>query len=155
MKRITASLILIALLGNASCKKEEKKTTPDPDPPPVARTWTVDGTTYTVAFADVRSTNVTFGSSNGANSIGFNFQSLPKASGVYNIGHTIPTVASEVQVSVTNNSPYMTGDPESGTVNVTVADGRVHIKCSGIQFFKLNSAADTIGSATLSADVYY
>lgn len=156
MKRITASLVLIALLGNASCKKEEKKTSPDPGPPPppAARTWTIDATTYSVATANASDTTVAFGDNNTVNTLSFFFKTKPKASGVYNVVRKSPG-ANEVVIYVANSVPYMVGSPEAGTVNATVANGKITLKCTGIQFYKINSSLDTLGIGSLSADLYY
>jgi hypothetical protein len=150
MKKILIPICLIASMAVISCKKEEKekKTT--------SSTWALDGTTYTGTSSTKNDSAYSFYTASAGANISFFFKDYPTSSGTYRINDNITLEADEVNILFGTLSPLMVGGPTttSAKVTVTVTDGKINIKCSDVPVEKEDGSGGSLGTATLSADVY-
>jgi len=148
MKKITLALSLLAVLGAASCKKDDDKKSS-------GNTWTVDGTTYTSIGATVNDNAYAFTSASGTATAAFYFHKLPTASGTYHIVESADN-DDEVSLLIGTASPAMVADASAGNLTVTVnSNGDVNMKCSGITIDKSDASGSSIGTGTFSSDLTY
>jgi hypothetical protein len=141
MKKLTLALSLLAVLGAASCKKDDdKKSSGD--------SWTVGGKTYSASGAAVSGNSYSFSADGGKSTLVFSFKAAP-ASG------TLKVENNDVTIMTGTTDPVTIGTVAAGDVNVTVNGEEVNIKCSGLTVAQTDMTGTKLDNTTLTADVTY
>ena len=154
MKSLSALLIL-AIIGTASCKKTEDNTpqTGGPIFSGQGRQWTIGDKTYTVNNYSKTSDNNYTAYDTAGNGIGFSFSPYPTTADNYTIINDDSTVGpQQVSVfvfgSVSGNTYFSTGT-ENKTAAISFENGKIKIVLSGVWVKKAYSNDSLKASANL------
>ncbi|MGC4058572.1 MAG: hypothetical protein QM743_10710 [Chitinophagaceae bacterium] len=143
---------LVATLGFAAsmsaCKKDDKKSTSMPS----SSTWSIDSKSYTSVTKTYNDSSYAFASMDGS-SVSLFFDAIPSASKSYTVTGSIDD---KVHILTTQMSPLTIGTGISGTVNVTVADGKVRMQMTDV-IIEIDdpSTGDSVRTAKLSSDLVH
>jgi len=148
MKKLLLGAAAMALLATTACKKSDDSSTP-------SNQWTVGSTTYTASAGGINSNSygltATDVSQNG-NSIAFTFSDgMPTTSGSYTVSSST-SGSGKVAIIATDAASSGVYNVQSGTVTVTVTDGKVAISlpASPATYVGMTTKPDVQVSANIS-----
>jgi hypothetical protein len=154
MKKLSLALSLLAVLGAASCKKDDDKGTSDS-----GNSWTVNGKTYSYSSVQTTGTDgkiYMLSAKDNKGALSMIFSGTP-ASGNYEI---VDAVTKDNQVYITystvDTSPMYGGLAEGGTLVVSNDGTNITCKASGITVSKIPAGTMTsTGNGVLSINVTF
>lgn len=117
---------------------------------PTTSTWSIDGKTFTAVSKTFNDNAYAFASMDFA-SINIYFKTIPTTSKTYTV---TDAVDGEVKILTNTVSPMMVGAEKSGTVKVTVADGKIRMELD-VTIEKEDGSGGKLGDGKLTGDLVY
>lgn len=139
-------LACISLLAVTSCKKNEPV-----EPWPAASTWRIRELSFTAVKQSLGNNTYLF-SAQDRSSVSLTFKTKPTTTRTYTFTDSSDA---EVQLAVSTMNPEFYYYTTSGSVRVTVRDGKIRFQMNGVKLLDRAAGYPKGGNPPLDADLVY
>ena len=138
--------VMSVLFLHASCKKEES-----PDTWPLISSWRIRENNYTAAKQSFANNSYVF-TAQDRSVVSLIFKNPPTASRSYTFTDSSDA---EVQLAVSTTNPEFYYYTTSGSVSVSIRDGKVRFQMNGVKLLDRAGGFPKAGNPPLDADLVY